>query len=57
MSWYKNGVTKVSHLLNNNGKFLSRSEFQHKYGLSVDFLTYNGLVAAIEAPLRGKDQF
>ena len=30
MSWFKNGVTKVSHLLNNNGKFLSRSEFQHK---------------------------
>ena len=28
---------------------MSRSEFQHKYGLTVNFLTYNGLLAAIPA--------
>ena len=41
------GVTKIHHLLNESGNFLSRPEFQRKYGLSVDFLTYNGILAAI----------
>ena len=41
-SWYRKGVTKIHHLLNERGNFLSR-----KYGLSVNFLTYNGLLAAI----------
>ena len=44
-SWYKSGVTKISHLLDENNRFLSRSDFQQKYGLSVNFLMYNGLLA------------
>ena len=48
-SWYKRGVTKISHLLDENNRFLSRSDFQQKYGLSVNFLIYNGLLAAIPA--------
>ena len=47
VSWYRKGVTKIYHLLNKNGNFLSRSNFQRKYGLAVDFLTYNGLLSAI----------
>ena len=43
-SWYKRGVTKISHLLDENNRFLSRSDFQQKYGLSVNFLMYNGLL-------------
>ena len=46
-SWYRKGVTKIHHLLNEKGNFLSRPDFQRKYGLSVDFLTYNGILAAI----------
>ena len=46
-SWYRKGVTKIHHLLNEKGNFLSRPDFQKKYGLSVDFLTYNGILAAI----------
>ena len=46
-SWYGKGVTKIHHLLNESGNFLSRSDFQRKYGLAVDFLTYNGLLSAI----------
>ena len=46
-SWYRKGVTKIYHLLNKRGNFLSRPNFQRKYGLSVNFLTYNGLLAAI----------
>ena len=45
-SWYKKGVTKIHHLLNERGTFLSRSDFQRKYGLTVNFLTYNGILAA-----------
>ena len=47
VSWYRKGVTKIYHLLNKSGNFLSRSDFQRKYGLAVDFLTYNGLLSAI----------
>ena len=46
-SWHRKGIIKIGHLLNENRKFLSRSEFQHKYGLTVDFPTYNSLLAAI----------
>ena len=46
-SWHRRGIIKICHLLNENRKFLSRSEFQHKYGMTVNFLTYNGLLAAI----------
>ena len=46
-SWYRKGVTKIHHLLNEKGNFLSRPDFQRKYGLSVNFLTYNGILAAI----------
>ena len=46
-SWYRKGIIKIGHLLNDNRQFLSRSEFQHKYGLTVNFLTYNGLLSAI----------
>ena len=53
-SWYKKGIIKIHHLLNENN-FLLRSEFQQKYGVSVDFLTYNGLLSAI--PDHGKGQF
>ena len=48
-SWYKRGVTKIGHLLDENNRFLSRSDFQQKYGLLVNFLMCNGLLAAIPA--------
>ena len=51
-SWYKKGVTKIHHLLNERGTFLSRSDFQRKYGLTVNFLTYNGILAAIPGEWR-----
>ena len=46
-SWYKKGIFKIQHLLNENRNFLSRFEFQQRYGLSVNFLTYSGLLSAI----------
>ena len=54
-SRYRKGVTKICHLLNESENFLSRSDFQRKYGLAVDFLTYNGLLSTI--PYIWKNQF
>ena len=41
------GVIKIRDLLNDSRKFLCRSKFQEKYGLEVNFLKYNGLLAVI----------
>ena len=46
LSWYQKGVIKIRDLLN-DGRFLSRAEFQEKYGLKVNFLKYFGLLSAI----------
>ena len=46
-SWYRKGINKIHHLLNERGTFLSRPDFQRKYGLTVNFLTYNGILAVI----------
>ena len=46
-SRYRKVVTKIYYLLNESGNFLSRSDFQRKYGLAVDSLTYNGLHSTI----------
>ena len=47
LSWHRKGVTKIHHLLNERGSFLSKPVLQRKYGLSVNFLTYNGILAAV----------
>ena len=52
-SWYRKGVFKIPHVLkihhlyDENRNVLSRFEFQQRYGLSVNFLTYSGLLSAI----------
>ena len=33
LSWYRKGVFKIHHLLNESRNFLSRSDFEQKYGL------------------------
>jgi len=43
-SWYKKGIIEIHLFLNESNNFLLRSEFQQKYGVSVDFLTYNGFL-------------
>ena len=48
MKWVEKGVLKVSHLLRENGSFLSHLEFNRKYVLRTDFITYYGCVQAIK---------
>lgn len=43
-SWHRKGATKIHYLLNERGNFF----IDTRYGLSVvNFLTYNGILAAI----------
>ena len=44
--WIKKGVCRSSHLLHEHGDFLCLEEFSTKYGLNIDFVTYNGCVQA-----------
>ena len=46
LSWCQKGVIKIRDLLV-DGRFLSITEFQDKYGLKVNFLKYYGLLSAI----------
>ena len=48
--WHQKGVTKVSHLLDQNTypNFLSHAELKMKYNLEVPYLKYAGLKACIK---------
>ena len=41
----------VAHLLKENGTFLTYTEFNQKYGLHVDFVTFAGYVSAVKTHL------
>ena len=42
------GVFRFSHLSHDHETFLSLDEFNRKYRLNTDFLTYNGCVQAVK---------
>ena len=44
--WIKKGASHISHLL--HGDCLCLEEFNTKYGLNTDFVTYNGCVQAVK---------
>ena len=45
-----NNITKIFHLTNLNGSFLSYDEFRRKYhNVRLNFVSYNGLINAIRA--------
>jgi len=46
--WYAKGVTKVKHLMDDSGNFLSLPAFQNKCDLKVRPLVFNGLISAIK---------
>ena len=53
--WYLKGITKVKHLYGNSADLLSLSDFQNKYDLKVQHLTYFGIVSAINHLSKNKD--
>ena len=46
-SWYKRNIRYVNDLLDSEGKFLSLEEFNRLYNLNANFLTFQGIIAAI----------
>ena len=46
-SWHEKGVTTIGDLLDDNNKFLTFKSLLDKYDLQTNFLTYNGVIAAI----------
>lgn len=43
----KKGIFCINDLINNDGNFLSLENFQDKFNVHTNFLTYNGLISAI----------
>ena len=39
--WADNGVYCITHFLKENGRFRTLAEFNTKFGMTVDFLTFN----------------
>ena len=46
-SWYKRNIRYVNDLLDSEGNFLSLEEFNRLYNLNANFLTFQGIIAAI----------
>ena len=49
-SWYKAGISKVKHLLQqNSGKFLTYEDFINRYNVKSSFTLYYGLLRSIKS--------
>ena len=55
IGWIKKGVYCVAHFLNSTGKFYGIIEFNRKYGIQVDFLTYASVVSTIRQYINAMD--
>ena len=39
--WVDNGAYCIAHFIKENGRFCTLAEFNTKFGMTVDFLTFN----------------
>ena len=46
--WVDNGVYFIAHFIKENGRFCTLAEFNTKYGMTVDFLTFNSCTSSIK---------
>ena len=46
--WYRNGIIKVKHLRNREGKFLTSPELSNKYNIKVQPFVYCGIISALK---------
>ena len=47
-NWIESGVYHIAHFLKDNGQFLTITEFKARFGLKVDFLTFNGCISSMK---------
>jgi len=50
--WFLKGITKVEHLMDDSGKFLSFTAFQTIHDLTARPLTFLGIISSIKLLLR-----
>ena len=46
--WIETGVYCIANCLRNDGQFFTIAEFNAKFGLTVDFLTFSGCICSIK---------
>jgi hypothetical protein len=51
-SWIERGVSNISHFLKGNGILYTHFEFNQKFGIHTNFLTYASVLASITAFLK-----
>ena len=51
-TWIDKSVYCIAHFLKNNGEFISQIDFNMKYGISVDFLRFQGCAKSIKKYIR-----
>ena len=54
-SWYSKGVKNVCHLIRDGTKYLSFSDFEERYNIKTNFLTFQGVISAIKSSLKTYD--
>ena len=52
--WVENGVFTLHDVIDVSGHFLPFEQFQHRYGIKCNFLTYFQVISAIPSALRKK---
>lgn len=51
-TWAKKGVCTINDLVNEEGSFMSLDSFRGTYNIATNFLTYNGVLAAVKGWLK-----
>ena len=46
--WIENGVYGIAIFLRDNGQFFTIAEFNARFGLTVDFLTFSGCICSMK---------
>jgi len=47
-AWSSQGIQNISHLMENETKFLSFSEFKERYNIKANFLSFSGVISAVK---------
>ena len=51
-NWIRQGVRYIADFIGEDGTFYNRNEFNRKYSLMVDYITYNGTLMSIKKYLK-----
>jgi len=52
--WTENGIYYIQDILNENGNFLTFEEFNQRYNMSLNFLSFFQILAFIPPNLKSK---